>query len=83
MIEVVSPGKANRERDWVRKRAQYAARGISEYWLIDPEAQTVTVLVLASGVYVEAGVFWGQVQVASPTFGLLELTAAQILMAGA
>jgi Uma2 family endonuclease len=36
VVEVVSPGQSNRDRDYVRKRKQYAARGIPEYWLIDP-----------------------------------------------
>ena len=55
IVEVVSPGKANQERDYVRKRAQYEAMGIPEYWLIDPQAQTVTVLQLRDRAYVEVG----------------------------
>jgi Uma2 family endonuclease len=43
VVEVVSPGENNRERDYVHKRDQYAARGIPEYWMIDPEQQTVMV----------------------------------------
>ena len=82
VVEVVSPGKANRERDYVRKRDQYAAAGIPEYWLIDPEAQTIAILALSSGTYAEAGLFHGQEQVVSPTLGSLELTAEQILLAG-
>lgn len=31
VVEVLSPGKANRSRDLDRKRAQYAQRGIPEY----------------------------------------------------
>ena len=52
--EVISPGKQNRARDLIRKREQYAAREIPEYWLIDPEQQTITVLRLEDGQYVEA-----------------------------
>lgn len=36
------------DRDYVRKRAQYAAVGIPEYVIVDPETQTVTVLVLSA-----------------------------------
>lgn len=36
VIEVVSPGKKNRDRDYRYKRSQYQARGISEYWIVDP-----------------------------------------------
>ncbi len=34
IVEVVSPGKANAERDYIHKRDQYADLGVSEYWLI-------------------------------------------------
>jgi Uma2 family endonuclease len=37
VVEVVSPGKKDRDRDYIAKRQQYAERGIPEYWLIDPE----------------------------------------------
>jgi Uma2 family endonuclease len=78
VAEVLSPGKQNRERDLVRKRAQYAARCIPEYWLIDPQAQTVTVLALESSDYVEVGVFRGGNCVVSPTFPGLALTPEEI-----
>ena len=34
VIEVVSPGSENRDRDYIQKRQEYAARGIPVYWLI-------------------------------------------------
>ena len=46
-IEVVSPGDEARERDLDVKRAEYAAAGILEYWIVDPETRTITVLTLA------------------------------------
>ena len=36
VIEVVSPGELQRERDYVAKRMQYQERGIPEYWIITP-----------------------------------------------
>jgi Uma2 family endonuclease len=78
VLEVVSPGQANRDRDYVRKRAQYAAVGIPEYVIVDPETQTVTVLVLEQGNYQEAGCYQGEQRVLSPTFPDLNLTADQI-----
>jgi Uma2 family endonuclease len=78
VAEVLSPGKANRDRDLVRKRDQYAARGIPEYWLIDPENQSVTVLELQAGQYSVVGVFQGNQAIASPTFPTLILTAQEI-----
>jgi Uma2 family endonuclease len=55
VVEIVSPDHV--ERDTVLKRADYAAAGIPEYWIIDPEAATITVLTLKDGAYVAHGVF--------------------------
>ena len=44
-------------RDLVDKPADYAEAGIPEYWIVDPRAETVTVLTLAGRTYVEHGVF--------------------------
>ncbi|MEO6807683.1 MAG: Uma2 family endonuclease [Isosphaeraceae bacterium] len=44
-IEVVSPGKRARERDYITKRQEYLAYGLREYWIVDPVARRVTVLV--------------------------------------
>lgn len=46
VVEIVSEGKENRDRDLVTKRAEYAAAGIEEYWIVDPETRSVTVLVV-------------------------------------
>jgi Uma2 family endonuclease len=82
VMEVVSPGKTNRDRDYIRKRAQYAAVGIPEYVIVDPEEQAVLVLRLEQGEYLEAGRYTGDRPLQSPTFPALNLTAAQILSAG-
>ncbi|HIK56095.1 MAG TPA: Uma2 family endonuclease [Synechococcales cyanobacterium M55_K2018_004] len=79
IAEVVSPGKANRDRDYLHKRAQYAAIGVTEYWLIDPVAQTVMVLTLEGDAYREVGVFGNQEAIVSIEFPDLTLTAGQIL----
>ncbi|MBW4582979.1 MAG: Uma2 family endonuclease [Tildeniella nuda ZEHNDER 1965/U140] len=78
VLEVVSPGQTNRHRDYVRKRAQYAAVGIPEYVIVDPEAQTLTVLVLEQNNYREAGCYSGDRRVLFPTFPELALTVTQI-----
>lgn len=82
VAEVISPGDENRGRDLVDKRKQYADRGIPEYWLIDRENHCITVLKLVHGQYIEHGVFRGDAQIDSPTFGLLSLTTDQILRSG-
>lgn len=40
IIEVVSPGIVNRNRDYCHKYTEYAARYISEYWIVDPADQS-------------------------------------------
>jgi Uma2 family endonuclease len=57
VIEVLSPGAPNRERDLVSKRDDYSRAQIPEYWIVDPEQTRVTVLTLANGTYVMHGEF--------------------------
>ena len=64
VIEIVSPD--DRGRDTVRKRREYAQAGIPEYWLVDPAARTITVLVLAGNQYHEHGTFVTGSQATSP-----------------
>jgi Uncharacterized protein conserved in cyanobacteria len=80
VVEVVSPSKTNRDRDYGRKRAQYAAAGIPEYWLIDPEAQTVMVLALEGTAYREVGTFGMGEAIASVEFPDLAIAVDQILV---
>ena len=42
VVEILSPG--TRRRDKGRKRAVYDREGVQEYWIVDPEAQSVTTL---------------------------------------
>lgn len=84
VVEVVSPGKKNIDRDYRYKRSQYEARGIAEYWIVDPIAQRVTVLTRIEGLY-EAAPFEGDAAITSTLLAELApesgLTAAQILKA--
>ena len=43
VVEVLSPGLANAERDGEVKRKLYSRRGVQEYWLVDWQRQHVTV----------------------------------------
>ena len=55
VAEIVSPDDP--ERDMVEKVADYAEAGIPEYWIVNPEAETITVLTLQGDAYAVHGVF--------------------------
>ncbi|MEM9511873.1 MAG: Uma2 family endonuclease, partial [Cyanobacteria bacterium P01_E01_bin.48] len=86
VVEVVSPGQRNIDRDYRYKRSQYEARGIQEYWIVDPLAEKVTVFQLQQGLY-EGMTFEGKAAIESEQLKALqveeELTAVKILDAKA
>jgi len=55
VVEVVSPDKP--ERDLIEKRGAYAEAQIPEYWIVNPQSETITVLCLEGPAYIEHGVF--------------------------
>ena len=81
VVEVVSPGKVNEDRDYRYKRSEYGARGISEYWIVDPGKARVTVLMLIDGLY-EEEVFEGEDSISSGILPAFKLSATQVLQAG-
>jgi Uma2 family endonuclease len=77
VVEVVSPGAANRKRDYEQKPREYQRMGIPEYWIVDPELQVVTTLILFDGLYEETE--YRDVEIiACQTFPELSLTATQL-----
>ncbi len=80
IIEVASPGKANEDRDYRYKRSEYAARGISEYWVINPSDRTITVFSLDAGFY-ETAVYTDDMVIQSQ-YEALQLKADYILNRG-
>jgi Uma2 family endonuclease len=51
VIEIVSEGTENRERDYEDKRRDYAKAGIDEYWIVDPQERRIIVLALDGTTY--------------------------------
>jgi Uma2 family endonuclease len=82
VVEIVSPGKKNVDRDYRYKKSQYEARGIEEYWIVDPIVGKVTVFSLVEGLY-EVEVFEGDEMISSDMLAALEqgevLLAAKVL----
>ena len=75
-VEVVSPKQEN--RDYRYKRTEYAARGIAEYWIVDPIEQRLTVLEWVEGLY-EQQVFVGDTKIESSVLESLDLRVDRVL----
>jgi Uma2 family endonuclease len=80
VIEVVSPGDLQRDRDYIAKRYQYQDRDIPEYWIVDPHVKEIMVLTLTSLGY-EEQIYQGSDKLKFQDT-LLNLTADDILSAG-
>ena len=77
VVEGVSPGEANRNRDYRYKHTEYAARAIAEYWIVDPQLRQVTVCQWVEGQY-EDTVFTGTDPLRSAIVPALEITIDQL-----
>ena len=55
VVEVVSEEKP--ERDLIEKRGDYAEGRVPEYWIVNPQTDTITVLRLSGDAYEEAGTY--------------------------
>jgi Uma2 family endonuclease len=73
VVEILSPSTA--EYDQGYKRALYAQHGVQEYWLVDPAAETVEVLVLGEENLISRGVLGAGETLDSP---LLEGLALEL-----
>lgn len=82
VMEVVSPGEEARERDLKTKRREYAKAKIREYWIIDPESKTITVLTLAGKAYKLYGECKPGEQAASRLLKGFTVEVAEVFAAG-
>lgn len=57
VMEVVSGTPGDRKRDLVTKRREYAAAGIPEYWIVEPDERFIRVLTLEGSKYKVHGEF--------------------------
>ena len=80
VVEILSPSTAGRDR--TLKRGLYAKHGVKEYWLIDPDARTVTVLRLGESAF-EVEAIYGEGQtLTSPTLAGFTADLNEIFGAG-
>jgi Uma2 family endonuclease len=82
VMEVVSPGEDARERDLDVKRREYAKAKIPEYWIVDPEPRTITVLALFGKSYKDHGVFTLGQKAASKLLKGFEVDVSDVFAAG-
>jgi Uma2 family endonuclease len=80
VVEVVSPGNLQHDRDYIAKRNQYQDREIPLYWIVDPPVKEITVLTLTSSGY-QSQIYRDSDKLQFQNT-LLNLTAADILSAG-
>lgn len=78
VIEIVSPGDLQRDRDYIAKRTQYQDCRISEYWIVDPQTQTIVILKLTGDTYTEVGSFSNDDLLLSPQFRKLNLKVSEV-----
>ena len=76
VVEVLSPSTESVDRGY--KRELYARHGVGEYWLVDPDARTVTVLRLGNGEYETAGAYGPGQTLASPTLEGLTIDVGEV-----
>jgi Uma2 family endonuclease len=75
-IEILSD--ASRKRDLEIKRKIYARFGIREYWIVDPDAETIEVLVLSEIGYLRHGAYKKADCLSSPLLPSLQLQLSSI-----
>ncbi len=80
VVEVISAG--SRSKDCVRNLHDYASLQVPEYWLIDPEAQTLERLVLRGGVYSIVEALEGDAVFAPDGFEGLEIPLGRLWAEG-
>ena len=78
VVEIRSPSTAG--LDEVTKRQLYERYGVPEYWLADPEAQTVSVLLLGENGYEIVGIYAKSDTFTSPTLEGFSIDLSEIFV---
>jgi Uma2 family endonuclease len=82
VMEGISPGDEARERDLEIKRREYAKAKIPEYWIVDPEMKTITVLTLSGKNYKVHGGYKAADQAGSKLLKGFKVAVSEVFAAG-
>src|SRR5437762_7573682 len=78
VVEILSPGTQNRQRDLSAKRYLYGKYGVKEYWIVDSENREVIVLRLQGQLLEEIAKFTIDDQLTSPLLAGFQLKVSTI-----
>jgi Uma2 family endonuclease len=79
VIEILSPGKENRDRDLLVKRQLYAKYGVAEYWIVDAENRLVEGYRLQDDRLESFGTLWNGDEITTPLLPGFGLAVSAIL----
>jgi Uma2 family endonuclease len=82
VIEIVSADDRSQKRDYQEKRADYAQLRIPEYWIVDPQTDRITVLVLKGKQYRVYGEFAPGQQASSTLLDGFSVDVSAVFSAG-
>jgi Uma2 family endonuclease len=73
VVEVISPSSIRLDR--VTKFTEYEQTGVTEYWIVDPQARIIEVYVLSNGEYGLLGTFKDKDMLQSQVLAGIEIVA--------
>ena len=78
VIEIISPGAVNRQRDLSVKRQLYAKYGVKEYWIVDSENRSVLIFRLQEQKLQEIATLKGDDELTVPILPAFQLKVSAI-----
>jgi Uma2 family endonuclease len=78
VVEILSPGAANRRRDLNAKRGLYGKYGVEEYWIVDTENLSVMIFRLQGPMLQEISTLSGEAELTSPILPGFQLQVSSI-----
>src|SRR6266550_1523168 len=78
VIEILSPGTQNRQRDLSTKRELYGKYGVKEYWIVDSENQEVLIFRLQQNILEEIATLKADDEITSPLLSGFKMKVSTI-----